>query len=252
MDYAGFYADNATDIRELDDRLHLVLDLIAKRRPTRLLDIGCGAGTLLSEIRDRHPGIDLVGLDVRPNEAAPWRQIVGDVTRRIDLDDGTFDLVVLGEIIEHVPDPDFLLAEVRRLLAPGGEVIVTTPNLVSWANRLLVATGTQPLFTETSTAMNLGRRHRLLGQGRKVQGHLKVFTHRSLAEIMELSGFDVTERRGTAFFFPQPIDALDRALSRFPSMASGLVYVGRRRERLDLQAVDLRNHEPERTGSIAG
>lgn len=60
-----------------------------------------------------------------------------------------------------------------------------------------------------------------------MQGHLKVFTHRALREILERYGFEVVQRRGVPAFFPRPVDALDRALARFVPVASGLLYVAR-------------------------
>jgi hypothetical protein len=98
--------------------------------------------------------------------------------------------------------------------------------MVSWANRVLVPFGVQPLGTETSSEIALGRRHRVLGQGNQVQGHLKVFTFRALSEILERYGFSVRRREGVPAFFPKPIDRFDRLVSRrVLSMASGLLYV---------------------------
>lgn len=228
MDFEEFYKNNDTQVEVVDQRLAQVVELTRKYRPESILDVGCGRGVLLNELRRVHPDIHLGGTDVAPLDADEWDHRVSDVTKRVEFEDASFDMVILGEIIEHVPDPDFLLAEAHRVLLPGGIIIVTTPNLVSWANRFLVLSGTQPLFTETSTKMNLGRRAPMMGQGGKVQGHLKIFTHHSLREIMELSGFEVAEEIGTTFFFPFPASFIDKAASRFPSVASGLIYVGRR------------------------
>lgn len=73
--------------------------------------------------------------------------------------------------------------------------------------------------------MKLGRRISALGQAGKVQGHLKIFTHKSLAEILELHGFEIRAKYGTTFFFPKPISFLDAFVSRWPSLASGLIFV---------------------------
>ena len=109
------------------------------------------------------------------------------------------------------------------------DTVITTPNLVSWANRVLVPLGIQPLFTETSTQHNLGRRLKVLGQGKEVQGHLKVFTHRSLAEILELNGFEVLERHGSMTRFPRPLNVVDRACTTVVGLSSVLVYFAKSR-----------------------
>ena len=114
------------------------------------------------------------------------------------------------------------------MLGPGGVLVLSTPNMVSWANRVLVPLGVQPLGTETSSEVALGRRLRILGQGNQVQGHLKVFTFRALTEILERYGYTVIRREGVPAFFPRPVDRIDRLISgRALSFASGLLYVAR-------------------------
>jgi 2-polyprenyl-3-methyl-5-hydroxy-6-metoxy-1,4-benzoquinol methylase len=60
--------------------------------------------------------------------------------------DGTFDVVVAPEVIEHLENPRFMLREIFRLLRPGGTAIVTTPNNESW--RSLIALVVRGHFTE--------------------------------------------------------------------------------------------------------
>ena len=90
---------------------------------------------------------------------------------------------------------------------------------------MLVPLGIQPLFTETSSEVHLGRRWRALGQGNQVQGHLKVFSHRALIEILERTGFTVLRVLGMPGEFPSPVDRVDRLCARFPSIASDLLVM---------------------------
>src|SRR5690606_16552983 len=106
------------------------------------------------------------------------------ITKSLPFEKNEFDCVILGEVIEHVPNTDFVLQEIRRVLKKNGTLLISTPNLVSWANRILVPLGIQPLFTEVSNEVNLGRFFSFLGQGGKVQGHLRIFTFKSLEEIL--------------------------------------------------------------------
>lgn len=226
-DFPRFYRENVTWVGDLDLRLSTIADIVVVSRPDRLLDLGCGSGVLLEALSTRlAPDACLVGMDaVPPPPDACWSAVTGDIAGRLPFRDDSFDVVVAGEVIEHVPHPDLMLGEVRRILTSRGRLVLSTPNIVAWANRVLVPLGIQPLFTETSSQVHLGRRWRLLGQGNQVQGHLKVFSHRALREILERTGFHMINMRGMPAEFPSPIDRFDRFCARFPSIASDLLVV---------------------------
>jgi SAM-dependent methyltransferase len=222
----GYYRNNVTWVSELDERLSAIADLVAAQRPAQVLDIGCGQGVLLDALSSSLPEAVLVGIDaVPPPPTARWTGVTGDIASHLPFASGAFDVVVAGEVIEHVPVPDLMLAEIRRILRPQGRLVLSTPNIVSWANRVLVPMGIQPLFTETSSEVHLGRRWKVLGQGNQAQGHLKVFSHRALGELLHRSGFDVERVMGMPAEFPPPAQWVDRLCARFPSLASDLLVV---------------------------
>ena len=228
MSFQGFYSDRVTYVDEAVPRLDLMIRLVTELQPGSVLDVGCGGGLVLNELVRRHPAT-YVGVDAMPGVPAQgWTYRSADFTAGLPASDGEFDLVVAGEVIEHVPNPDSLLREIRRVLSDDGVLVISTPNLVCWANRILVPLGVQPLFTETSSDVALGRRLKALGQGNEVQGHLKVFTSRSLREILEREGYVVEQSYGTPFAFPGVLALVDRLMCRRLSWASGLVYVARR------------------------
>jgi SAM-dependent methyltransferase len=96
----------------------------------KVLDVGCANGELLNLVRDR--GFEVQGVEMNPETAGAARSIgIPVVTGSLEqaaFPDGTFDLVHLGDVIEHVPDVHAFAAEVRRVVRPGGLVIVVTPN----------------------------------------------------------------------------------------------------------------------------
>lgn len=228
MGFEDYYRNNVTYISRVDPRLARIIDIVTRLRPQSTLDIGCGRGFLLGELAD-HGLQNLTGMDVYDDVPTHrWDYAQGDVTEGLPFEDSSFYCVIAGEIIEHVPNPDELLREIRRVLTPGGLLVLSTPNIVSWANRVLVPLGVQPLGTETSSEIALGRRHRILGQGNQVQGHLKVFTSRALSEILERYGYTILHREGVPAFFPKPVDRVDRLISRRSvRLASGLLFVAR-------------------------
>jgi SAM-dependent methyltransferase len=103
------------------------------------LDIGCGTGTLLQAATNR--GWQPVGTEVAAAAVESVRAAGLDArfgqAGDLDLPQAHFDVVSLIEVIEHVDDPDGLLADAARLVRPGGAVYLTTPNGRSLAARLL-------------------------------------------------------------------------------------------------------------------
>lgn len=228
MDFKKYYTSNKTYLDYTDTRLRKIIELVDTYPSGKVLDIGCGNGYLLKELKNKYPGKKLFGIDVYETKISGVEIKIGDITKGLDYSTSYFDTVILGEVIEHVPDPDFLLREIRRTLRKGGILIISTPNLVSWANRLMVLFGIQPFFTETSTETNLGRYFKILGQGGKVQGHLKIFTFKSLEEILLREKFETLEKNGVPFFFPFPISLIDKFFTGFISLSSGLLYVAKK------------------------
>jgi 2-polyprenyl-3-methyl-5-hydroxy-6-metoxy-1,4-benzoquinol methylase len=114
-------------------KVRIFRDAIGSGR-RRILDIGCGNGRLLSTLREHGcDGWDLEGIDfsedaIRQCRAKGFR---AEATRAQDFDaeDGTFDAVIMLQLIEHLEDPRATLARVRALLRPGGVFIAETPNI---------------------------------------------------------------------------------------------------------------------------
>lgn len=112
---------------------------LARRVPRggRVLDVGCGRGTLLSELADR--GFEVHGTEVSRaavEGADPRTEIrIASNLGEADYPENFFDLVILWHVLEHLPDPRETLREIRRILRPGGEVVVAVPNFSSWQAR---------------------------------------------------------------------------------------------------------------------
>jgi 2-polyprenyl-3-methyl-5-hydroxy-6-metoxy-1,4-benzoquinol methylase len=114
-----------------------LLDLVGAHRPRgRLLDVGCGHGLLLDEARRR--GYDTVGLELSREAARHAREALGLDVRELPLEafhegtngdaPGTFDAIVLADVIEHLDDPVAAIDQCAALLKPGGVLCVVTPD----------------------------------------------------------------------------------------------------------------------------
>lgn len=134
------------------------------RPGSRVLDVGSGYSIFFLISRDWDFDITCCDLDsaamMKMRDICPeFTWLVSDATH-LPFDDGAFDTVYAGEIIEHVTDPMEALAEWRRVLAPGGTLIMTTPNrerLLACSNRALM-----PVHPEHVTEMTLGQARALL------------------------------------------------------------------------------------------
>jgi SAM-dependent methyltransferase len=115
-------------------------NLADHHRPVRLLDVGCGGATLLGALEKK--GFEVLGFD-RSLEAAALAKadhgvevVTGARLQDANFPNADFDVVTLFHVMEHVPDPRDVLAEVRRILRAGGRMVLQVPNVESWQSRL--------------------------------------------------------------------------------------------------------------------
>ncbi len=111
-----------------------------------VLDLGCRSGAVTSYFL---AGNDVTGLDVDSEALAvaaergitPVRASAED---RLPFDDGSFDAVVAGELLEHVRDPHEVVRETKRVLKPGGTLVGSVPNAFRLQSRLSFLAGRPP------------------------------------------------------------------------------------------------------------
>ena len=135
----------------------------------RVLDLGCRSGALTRHFLD---GNSVVGLDVdaaalEKAAALGIEPLQADVEQPLPLEDASFDAVVAGELLEHLRFPDALVAEIRRVLRPGGVLVGSVPNAFRVQSRLRFLRGRPPEDDPT---------------------HLRMFSPAALREL--LAGFE--------------------------------------------------------------
>ncbi len=161
-----------------------LLDLVTAV-PARVLDVGCGAGATLALLAERG-ATTRYGIERNPTAAATARGVatevwVGDVEQlEPPLADGTVDLIVYGDVLEHLVDPWRLLRRFRRLLAPGGRAVTSVPNIAHY---------------EVLRDLLLHDEFRYRDDGILDRTHLRFFTHRTLRRMLEESGYRVVDER---------------------------------------------------------
>ncbi|BCJ27779.1 methyltransferase domain-containing protein [Actinocatenispora sera] len=115
----------------------------APRPGAVLVDLGCGGGLLAPWLAGRgyrHVGVDPVATSLRVAREHGVTPLAGDAYR-VPLASGCADVVVAGELLEHVADPARVIAEAARLLRPGGLLVGDTINATMVARLILVTLG---------------------------------------------------------------------------------------------------------------
>ncbi len=179
--YANYTADEPLYLKTFARRLRFVhKHLEPESRPDhRVLDVGCAAGYFLRVMQAE--GHDIRGVELSPAIAKIAREHLGkDRVHVGTLDDaiskgfaepGSFDMVTMWDVIEHVPDPQQLLREVHSVLKPDGVIILETQNV------------------DSKFAKILGKRW----QHYKHQEHLYHFNPATIARILTDCGFEIVE-----------------------------------------------------------
>lgn len=147
-----------------------------------MLDLGCGLGHLAAAAEEA--GATAVGLDRDPailaagrREVGPFRAVCGDALS-LPFRSGSYDWALSNQVIEHVETPAAFLLEARRVLRPGGRLLLTTPNrrahLVTRRPKSLVAA--------------------LLGRAKSDPTHVREFTPREISALVRETGFVLEHR----------------------------------------------------------
>ena len=153
---------------------HLVEFVRGLGRAERALDLGCGDGRLTAELDAAEltaADVSAVALERARARLAGARIVELEPDAPLPFDDGSFELVLAAETIEHVRDVQLLLSEIRRVLVPGGQLALTTP--------------ATPALVRPEDPFS---------------PHLRRFTRRSLRRALGELGFEVgllRRRRGT-------------------------------------------------------
>ncbi len=146
-----------------------------------VLDVGCSRGRFCALLKATHPEMTVWGIEPHPEAAAAARLVTDRVILGSFPDDMTgdcpkFDVVFFCDVLEHVTDPWTTLRRARELLAPGGCVIASIPNVRHWTIlRELVVRGD---FTYTESGL-LDRTH------------LRFFTRKTMLSLFEGAGYEV-------------------------------------------------------------
>lgn len=147
----------------------------------RVLDVGCSSGYLARPLVER--GCTVVGIEQDEAAAEAAREVcaevlTGDVeTMVLPFPPGSFDVVLCGDLVEHLRAPEQFFARVQPLLRADGRLVLSTPNVANWAMRLGLLVG----------------RWRYTERGILDSTHRHLFTRSTLVETLERAGYRMLE-----------------------------------------------------------
>jgi glycosyltransferase involved in cell wall biosynthesis len=161
----------------------IMLQMLEGRSPSRILHLDCGSGLFAERLRAA--GHTVTGIDEQEAEGVRDRVhafVRGNISDGIPVEAGAgFDVVIAGDVIEHVVNPPATLREIRRVLRPGGQVLLSVPNFAHWYPRTRVMLG-------------------LFGYDRRGildRTHLRFFTRATLRRLVRRAGFDILQECAT-------------------------------------------------------
>jgi methionine biosynthesis protein MetW len=178
-------------LKEGDDSSHgYITSWMSTFPASRVLDLGCSGGRLGERLRAQGHEVTGIEIELIPGAAQRLdRLIIADLEKSLPVNAGTeYDVVVAGDILEHVRAPERLLEEMRRVVRPGGTAVVSVPNFGHWYARARVALG---LFDYDT-------------RGILDHGHLRFFTRRSFRRLVKRSGWSISRTE----YVGLPIDVL--------------------------------------------
>ena len=206
--------------RSLNYGRHHIMRYLRLAQPFRnVLDIGAGSGADLAICRLVNPHARLHAVEVYADYAEALSRDAIEVCRLnienepLPCPDGTVDVVIANQVLEHTKEIFWIAHEVTRVLAPGGKFIIGVPNLAALHNRILLLMGRQPSSVKTNSA------------------HVRGFTKYDLLKFFE-SGFPggyALAAFGGSNFYPFPPRIAGVLASLFPKLAVGIfLMLGKR------------------------
>ena len=162
----------------LDASLSMTLETVDKLPAERILDVACGTGLLLERLTERSDQPDLVGIDRVPAMLDTARHRLGQratllegTAERLPFDDAAFQLVVSTNALHYFPDADTALDEIRRVISPSGNLVIT-----DWCRDYLWMKLLNRVLPMTRHA------------------HVHTFNTHELEKSLEIAGFEIIAR----------------------------------------------------------
>lgn len=184
-----------------------ILTVCGEGNGRQLLDVGCARGHLSTALMKQ--GWNVTGIEYNPEDAqvaqdAGISMVVGSAESALSKMTDTFDVIVFADVLEHFVEPLEVLALAKNRLRPGGQIVISIPNVAHLTVRLQLLLG----------SFNYADR------GILDRTHLHFYTKRSLREMMYQAGLHIVHLGAT----PAPIEEVLPVLRTVKSLRAILEF----------------------------
>ena len=167
-----------------DWRDRKIFDFIEKKHQD-ILDVGCGEGLTLEKLIARYPERNIFGIDTMAENVAICQHFKLPVLQGslydLELSDESMDVCLMLEVIEHLDNVELALVNLRRVLRPGGDLIIVFPNDPVFKMARIIFFKFKEAFADP--------------------GHLKQFTPKIIEKILAQNGFEIIKVKSIPFYF---------------------------------------------------
>lgn len=185
--------------------LEKIIDIFSREQKGKLLDLGCGDGDYSSRLTEL--GFEVTAVDMDDKRFQYDDKILFkkcDITGGIPFPDSSFDYILFLEILEHLKNPFFVLAEINRILKKSGKLILSTPNILNIKSRLRFFTeGAFEFFRESPLDQISNPKENIYNL------HIHPFRYHELEYLLWVNGFTINniltsihENKELAIFLP--------------------------------------------------
>lgn len=163
-----------------DDLISMIRE--AKEKPINVLEIGCGTGATLLQIKKQFPNAKVFGLELQ-EEAAEYGARLLPITcgnvedRKLDFKEEYFDYILLGDVLEHLVNPEETLLYLKKFLKREGYIVTSIPNLQHYSAFVPLLFGEFEYFDA----------------GVLDRTHLRFFTMRSIQNMFSRTDYEILE-----------------------------------------------------------
>lgn len=189
-----------------------------EEQPLHVLEIGCGCGAVLAYIKSLHPNAEVYGVELISEVAKIavhfGNVLCGDVEQMdYPWEEEFFDYIIMGDVLEHLSNPELVLRKLRKHLRTGGHILISMPNVKHYS--VLLPLICQDIFPYSDSGI-LDRTH------------VKMYTGTEIKNLIWKSGYEIEAMGGHLYGVPgekeqQMIDILTRLMEE-PSRESFMVY----------------------------